>query len=454
MNARQGTIDPPSMDQATPQWSERVWMTLIGVLLLNSVLRGIRAPSTWAYTQLLLDYDFGFSKRALQGAILAAFDHPALYGYDFAFWYMTIVFTANTLLLWLIMRRLCATGDMSARSIALVFASSLAIVVLAHTMGYGDQPALLVTLLALATRNFYLRCLLVATLFTACLLIHETEFVIFFPVIVFSFLLDLGETEKLRRRKSLALCLVCGCVLATLLVVGNTHTSEATASAMFQAMQAKTQYPLREDLMVMLTTTFRDFIGEMLDFYASALWQRFALLSWLVTLPTTAYLVRETWLTMSRSGYSMILRSAAVGASLAPLAMHAIGFDSNRWTTLATITSFLVYALVRLTTHASNTMTSTSQNSLLPAALIAMNLGSSIPLFDGYAVRYFPFEELEHDLAEVIAGNQTFPPAPKRYFEQCAVCMTVAQPLTAPESGASKINTNPPLAPDQPISPE
>jgi hypothetical protein len=56
-------------------------------------------------------------------------------------------------------------------------------------------------------------------------------------------------------------------------------------------------------------------------------------------------------------------------------------------------------------------------NLLLPAALIATNLSSSIPLFDGYVVRSFPYEELLQDLGDVLGREEPFPPLP----EQCTM---------------------------------
>jgi hypothetical protein len=255
----------------------------------------------------------------------------------------------------------------------------------------------------------------------------------------------------------LALCIVCVCVFATLLAVGNTHISEASATSMFQSIQSKAEYPLQQYQTAMLTTTFTDFLGSMILFYREPLMQRYLSLSWIVTLPTTAYLVHRTWLMMTRNGYSIFLRAAAIGASVAPLAVHVIGVDPNRWVALAILTSFLVYATVRLQGGVADASVSTSQsNLLLPAALIAMNLSSSIPLFDGYVVRSFPYEELLDDLGNVLARKEPFPPLP----EQCSVtgdCYFIHGEIKPPQSGISRtdfcINKTPPPAHAQATAP-
>jgi hypothetical protein len=449
MNGNSETASPPSPPQIIPQWSQRVWMALIGVLLLNSVLRGIRPPGMWPYTQFLLNYDFGFAKRSLQGAVIGAFNIPSLQTYGFAFWYMMAVFTANMMLLLWIMRRLCATEDQIARLIAALFASSLAVVTLAHFVGYGDQPALLVTLLALAIRKFHHRCIFVAVLFPVCVLIQETEFVFFFPLIVFRFMIDLGDTVTAQRRRLAALCLVFVCVFAAVLAVGNTHMSDASATAMLQSIQSKADLPLRHDQTVPLTKTFIDFLGMLPSFYEEPFIRRYLVLSCIVTLPSAAYLMNRTWSLMTRNGYSVLLRAVAMGASAAPLSLFLTPGDLNRFAAFAVLTSFIAYATVRLQGCVADAVVMASKsNLLLPVGLIAMNLTSSIPLQNGYVVRSFPYEELLDDLGSTLVLKQPFPPRP----EQCSAtppyeCSFIHRAHRTPESGISASRASKPPSP-------
>lgn len=414
MNGNPDTTTAHPTYQSISQWSERVWMMLIGMLLLNSVLRGISPPNLWAYSHFLVNYDFGFAKRSLQGAVVSAFDIPVLYTYSFAFWYMTGLFVANALLLLRLMRLLCAAGDITSRLTASVFASSLAVVVLAHVVGYGDQVGLLITLWALLVRNFDRRCILVAVLFPVCILVQETQFLLFFPLIVFRFLIDLGDEVTMRHRRSVALGLVFACVFVTLLILMSTRMDEASATAMIQSIQSKADCPLLE-YQVNLTKTLADHLRMTIHQYSFPWMQRYMLFCWVVTLPTAAYLMRRTWSQMTHNGYSKFLRAVAMAASVAPLAMHVIAVDGNRFSAFAVITSFLVYATIRLQGGGAHESPSASRpNLFIPAALIAMNLTSSIPLFPGYEVRSFPYEELLLGLGEAVAKG-SFPPHP----EQC-----------------------------------
>jgi hypothetical protein len=453
MNGNSDTVSALSPPQTISPWSQRVWMVLIGILLLNSVLRGIRPPGMWPYTQFLLNYDFGFAKRSLQGALIGAMNIPGLLTYSFAFWYMMVVFAANVLLLLWVMRRLCATEDLTARLIATLFASSLAVIALAHFVGYGDQPALLVTLLAVAIRNFHYRCIFVAVLFPVCLLIQETEFVIFFPLVVFRFMIDLGDSVALQRRRMAALSLVFVCVLVALLAVANTHMSEAQATALLESIQSKADYPLRHDQTVPLTRTFTDFLGIVTRSYGDLPVRRFILLSCFVTLPSVAYLMRRTWSLMTRNGCPILLRTVAMGASVAPLTLIVIAADVNRFAAFAVLTSFIAYATARQRANVSDAVAPGSKmNVLLPVSLIAMNLSSSIPLFDGYVVRSFPYEELLHDLGNTVFLKSPFPPPP----EQCTVtppydCGFIHRTFQSPESAVSisRASKPPPPAPNR-----
>jgi hypothetical protein len=440
MHGSPAKVTAPSMPQIDSEWSERVWIAAVGALLLNSLLRGIRPPGMWAYTQFLLNYDYGFAKRALQGAVIDAINIPGLHTYNFAFCYMMAVLTINVLLLLWLMRRLIATEDMTARLSALLFASSLAVVALAHFVGYGDQPALMITLLALAIRNFYRRCILVAILFPVCLLIQETEFVIFFPLIAFRFLIDFADDATVQRTKLAALFLVFACVLTTLTTLANTHMSEASATAMLQSIQSEANYPLRLDQTKPLSTSFTDFLRMTADAYSYPSMLRFAFLSFIVTLPSTAYLMRQTWSLMAGNGCPMFLRTMAMAASVAPLSLIVIAADVNRFAAFSVLTSFIAYATIKLRGVSADAVAPPSKmDLLLPAGLIAMNLSSSIPLFDGYVVRSFPYEELLHDLNDALIFREPFPPSP----EQCTVtppyyCVFINPMLRPPESGISE----------------
>jgi hypothetical protein len=66
------------------------------VVLLFSILRGIRFPNIWSYSHFLFNYDFGFTKRSLVGALIGLLGHPYLITYDFFFRFATTWNTSAT----------------------------------------------------------------------------------------------------------------------------------------------------------------------------------------------------------------------------------------------------------------------------------------------------------------------------------------------------------------------
>ena len=370
------------------------------VLLANSVLRGIRMPGYWAATHLLFNYQFGFSKRGLLGSLIAYLDSPFFYSYRFCVVESTVLLAANLVLLAMLIKRLIGAG---AHSAVLVYVSSAAIVFLAHTIGYFEQITLLVTLLALRIESFYARAAFAAIFFSATLLIHETGFLLFFPVLCFSFIIDLLERPD--RRKALTLGALALGVTAETVLLGQAHLSHPAVMAMQQALQARADFPLRDDAFVLLERSLGDNLQLMLKYWTNPLWFIIEFLSSLTILPTTLYILYRTWRLLDGRPAA---RWAALVASLAPLSLHALGMDLHRWNTLATTTSFLVLAIVtRRYQTPPAPVAAPSPIALLsvPGVLIMLNLGSAVPLFDRYVVQDFPYHDHLKDVLEILRGN-------------------------------------------------
>src|SRR5688572_26778481 len=83
----------------------RFMFILTLVLLLHGVLRGIRTPNLWSATHFLFNYDFGFVRRGLAGALISLASLPYLYTYQFFFYSSLAVLGGNVLLLWVVARK-------------------------------------------------------------------------------------------------------------------------------------------------------------------------------------------------------------------------------------------------------------------------------------------------------------------------------------------------------------
>lgn len=381
------------------------------ILFFNSVLRGMRAPGRWAATHLLFNYDFGFTKRALLGSAVAALHIPTLYHYSFFFWFSLVFFAADMMFLLALLRNALSSGDNLSRIVALLFASSLGIVFLAHTIGYFEHITLLVTLVTLRTRGFYARALLVLVLFSTSLLIHETGFLLFFPVILLRFALDLTTLNTPRR-------LVVLCILGLLLSamtfwIGRAHLDNATVEAMRTALQSTADYHLRQDAFLVLTRALDDNVRMTFDIWLNPEFRRYFGFSLLVTLPTALYLLRASLIRISRNPHGIVIGWLAVIASLAPLSLHFLGWDSARWDTLTITTSFLVFTTISLSSLNDGRTDQPHFLPLVPVMLIALNLASGIALFDNYSVQLFPYEGHLADVVDIISGRAPFPPRPE-----------------------------------------
>src|SRR5262249_4344024 len=134
----------------------------------------------------------------------------------------------------------------------------------------------------------------------------------------------------------------------------------------------------------------------------------------LVTLPTTLYLACKATKVLSSAKAGLGIRFAALAASVAPLSMNLLGLDFHRWHTLAITTSFLVFSVTALKCRSvTEIMPRQFENAiLLPGMLIAINLGSSIPLASSTLLQSFPYEEHVDYIRRVMSGRERFPPEP------------------------------------------
>jgi hypothetical protein len=414
---------------------DRAWIIVVTALLTNSVLRGLRAPNMWGCTHLLLNYDFGLAKRALQGAILSVLAVPNLYSYDFCFWYSATFLAVNIALLCGLLWRLCTLQDATARLMACVFASSLAVVMLNNSVGYPDHTGLLVTLLLLIIKNFYVRAMVAIVLFSAIILIYEGQLAIFFPLILFRFLLDMGS--PIRQGRVVALSVLCICVLTMSVWVGTLQMSEASATALYESLQARTEYQLGRDIIYILTTANTDRVNDVSEYWLSPRFIRFAVSIWIVTLPTIAYLVHGTLVNLAHLGRSRAVQGMAVIASLSPLSLHVVGFDYNRWTTLAITTSLLVFSVttMRFCTQVDTFPSLTRRRVIAAIVLIGLNLGSTIHLYNGYIVDNFPYPRFVQNMIDIIARKSSFPPEPPKpcVTSEGYVCRTIITEEGAPK---------------------
>jgi hypothetical protein len=388
------------------------------VTILYSVLRGLRSPNLWSATQFLFNYDFGFSKRGLVATLLARWDLPVLYSYDFFFWCSFALFAANLLLLIWLCARAVRRDQWALGCAVVVYFSSMGVVFLTHTVGYADHLGLLVALAALAIRSFWPRLTFVALFFSLAILVNEGGFLIFGPFLALALWLQLPEGRPdIRTWCLLALGVL---ISAEVLVVGSATLSPAAAGDMYRSLQGRADYPLRSDAFDVLTRGLSMNMAITGSKWHEPFFVTATTTSVPVVLPAIAFML---WLTHSalraaRRGPALV--AFAYVASLSPLAMHLFGWDGVRWNTLAVTTSFLVLLAVVTATSSpdSSAVPASAANRspwLFPACvfLVLFNLGTSVTLFDGFDVQSFPFRNHVAYLRDLWSGHASFPVLPE-----------------------------------------
>ena len=136
--------------------------------------------------------------------------------------------------------------------------------------------------------------------------------------------------------------------MGILLWVSSTRLSTAAAETLYRSLQDKADYPLRKDEILAITATLGDIAKITENSWKYPLVRQFVRDSWIVTLPTTLYFLSLTIRQLSSGGALHLVRIAAVMVPIAPLSLHFVAWDFQRWTTLATIARFLSFATVVL----------------------------------------------------------------------------------------------------------
>ena len=167
--------------------SNNIWIAITIVAIFLSFFRGIRYPSIWTYSHYLFNYDYGFTKRALIGAILSYIDATYMMSYEVFFLFSIFLLLASLSLLCAILIELIKVDNIILTGTAFIFSCSLVFAYLAHIIGYSDIIGLMITLVAIRIESFWNRIAFIACTMPIALLIHEGLFVIFSPFCSFHY---------------------------------------------------------------------------------------------------------------------------------------------------------------------------------------------------------------------------------------------------------------------------
>jgi hypothetical protein len=328
---------------------QRFWgWTALGLGAI-AFCKGIREPNAWSYTQAQLDYSAGFMRRGLFGAALG---HPLelnLYGH------FAVFSTALLLLLFALIALLARSSKLAERTppgeLLAVYASSYSVSYLANMNGYFDISLALLCVLPLFVRSTGWRLAAAAVATVLGILIHEQFFFAFLPLLVVSVLFG-GVTAKSAGERRLAwvgaaLLLALGLGL-TMFLARHGSISAAQTEQLSQSIARTANRPVNAEMLKVLPRTARENME-----ITQTVWRRPTYLpaqveSLLLFGPTTVVLSWATLLLLRRwmPGRYRWLYAGVLLATLAPLSLHLLGWDKNRWNQLLCLNAFLLLLMV------------------------------------------------------------------------------------------------------------
>lgn len=393
-------------ERAVSKWIERAALFALALTLL----KGLRMPSRWAMTHYLITYKIGFVKRGLWGEVLwrvlgrATADYLVLAGVAFA------VFGAFLVLVVRELRRLPPSADRA--PFLICFCSVPALSFLAHIVGYAEHLAYLALAVVIALRHRWRLQAGVALAAAAALpLVHEGAVLWIGPTLA----LALVVSPALRARARHTRLAVLGALVLAFTASSWTSTMrgglprehveilrlDRTRFAAFRPRQDAFE-TLRQGREIPLATmaqrwsdrdTRRQLAYSVAVFGPAALF-----MAWLGVRRSLAL---EADPPVRRMAALLVVASAA-----APLALHGLGWDLERWNADAAMSAALA-ALVLLGVDTApggpNEFVSHRPRTLgIALMLAAWGTSAYLVLFDRYAPSYAPFRDRIQFLEQAI----------------------------------------------------
>ncbi len=371
----------------------RFWRWTARALGVVAFGKGFRGPNAWAYTQAQLDYSAGFVRSGFFGAVLGHALEMNRYAH------FAVFSTALLLVLFAVLVLLACSSKLAERTppgeLLAVYASSYSVTYLAHVNGYFDIPLALLCVGPLFVRSTGWRLAAAAVATTVGILIHEQFLFAFVPVLAVSVLFGTATAKSAGERRLAwvggALLIVLGLGL-TLSLERYGAVSAAQADALRQSIVHTTDGPLKAEVLQVLPLTPRENLEIM-----RSVWRRPTFLpaqgeSLLLFGPTTALLSWATLLLLRRwmPGRHRWLYAGGLLATLAPLSLHLMGWDKNRWNELLCLNAFLMLLMVsKIVGGEPVRLPAWTRRACLGVMLLNMATGGG--MLDGRHIRPFPF---------------------------------------------------------------
>lgn len=328
----------------------RLLLAINAAVIVGVFVHKIQLPPYVPYIHLLVDYHFGFIKRALIGAIVALFTDKVpvwlVFALGGATWLVTLALYA---------RLFRKTFGFSARTLPLfVFTAGSPFFLknFMHTLGHFDIYGCALAIVLLLMPASSLLFVATAALFAIVLvLIHHIHLLMYVPTII-TIVVFRHYLSHSCNRASVAFGIVALALVAALFFAAQFWGTMPIPEADFVAyLKARMADPSRTDLLQFAYIWYQPLAKEIAD-----TWGRlphnslgvpvFALLIWL-HLPLWRFFANLIGALASEMHRRLVI-AALIGISLAYVVMFAMVFDYSRWISNWAVCMFLILHAVKM----------------------------------------------------------------------------------------------------------
>jgi hypothetical protein len=310
----------------------------------------ITLPPFVPYIHLLVDYHFGFAKRALIGATTALFAAKVPVWLVFALGATVWLITLGLFVL--LFRRTFGFGQRQLPLFVLIAGSPFFFKNFMHTLGHFDiyGCAFAIILLLIPARSIlFIAAAAIASLIL--ILIHQIHFLMYVPTIAAIVVLRHYLNHGVNRQNVITGVLACASFGVLFLVV-QFHGSMAVPEEQFiDYLRSRMADPSQTRLLSFSYIWYQDLAKEVHDTWARLPSNLlgipiFALLIWLHT-PLWRYFA-ELVRSLSEDRHRRVVIAAILGISTGYLVIFAVVFDYSRWISNWAVCMFLILHAVKM----------------------------------------------------------------------------------------------------------
>ena len=331
---------------------ENSWRLMLAVnvaVFFGVFLHKITLPPFVPYIHLLVDYHFGFTKRALIGAVVALFTSKVPVWLVFALSGTVWLITAGLFVK--LFRRTFGSGDAQLPLFIFMAGSPFFLKNFMHTLGHFDIYGCLfaIVLLLIPARSLFYVGL--AALFSMILiLVHHIHLLMYVPTIATIVVLRYYLVQGVSRSGAIAGVAALAATGALFIAAQFFGTVAVPEAEFVNYLQSRMADPSRTDLLSFAYIWYQPLSREVADTWARLPHNSlgipvFAVLIWL-HMPLWRYF-KNLIAALSVASHRRTVTAAIVIVSLGYLVMFAMVFDYSRWISNWVVCVFLILHAVK-----------------------------------------------------------------------------------------------------------